>query len=567
MLLETQAVVNARIVQLPRFHVDALSPEEFDKLYLDKEPVILSGATTCPKGLTVDTIGTFCHGNVKHYIQSKNAINDTGSWAGLKRHPSREDVDIAEFVRGMGSAQDLRFVFDLPMYKICPSLVPNVMLPPHFVRTFIPQSEQRSIPSWSPKKCIKLPFYNVYMAEAGFESDLHVDRGHTAFTASMCWGQKLWRVVTLQNFSTLARQMTDSSEAVIANRTLADGNTVNLGVKSPFDTWSPESPLLGFDDIVIYEGLLSPGETIFIPPGAPHAAITLNQSMMVASNALTVGAVRQELELCRKHNGDNQCSDLKNKLDNHEKYTAHLPRVHQSFLESTGCEEISGDLATATVTANEHKHVIDVDPNMLDEILSRGPLLLFKLSETCLPCLKFKKQLPDLIDRFSPRLQIGVLERGRNYSTPSARTLRIKSGSFPEVVFMAREHAGRGFRANISGNITVFNFTRRTYFGIRRMDMVLVWASIQSGSNVSGIHPILHILLLIFEWGIHILVLLVEACGYKAFADGRPWPGSMIPDGGTIAVAGIAVGLAIVLPLVGLGILKCCKSSAKRKSE
>jgi len=566
-LVGMHVAVSSKVVPISRFHVDALSPEAFDELYLDKLPVILSGTSTCPRGLTVDTIGTVCHGDVKHYVRYKNAANDTGSWAGLKRRPSQDALDIADFARGMGSSEHLRFVFDLPMYKICPSLVPNVMLPPHFVRTFIPQSEQRGMSSWSPKKCINLPFYNVYMAEAGFESDLHVDRGHTAFTASMCWGQKLWRVVTLQNFSTLARQMTDHSEDFIANHTLADGSTVHLRVKSPYDTWSPGSPLLGLDDIVIYEGVLSPGETIFIPPGAPHAAITLNQSMMVASNALTVGATRQIWEFCTMHNGADQCTKMKDQLDNHQKYTAHLPRVQQSFLESIGCEKISDDLAASTVTALEHAHVIDVDPSTLDELLSRGPLLLFKLSSTCLPCIKFKKQLPDLIDRFSPRLQIGILSPGKNYSTPSAKTLLVRSGLLPEVIFMAQERTGKGFRANISGNMTTFNFTRRTYFGFRLMDMVLVWASIQSGSSVSGVHPVLHIVLFIFEWAIHLLVLLVEACGYTAFADGRPWPGSVLPDGGSIAVAGLAVGLPIVISVAWCLVCKCCKRNAKPKSE
>jgi hypothetical protein len=37
--------------------------------------------------------------------------------------------------------------------------------------------------------------YNLFLTEAGFQSDLHTDQQHFAFTASMCEGRKRWRIV------------------------------------------------------------------------------------------------------------------------------------------------------------------------------------------------------------------------------------------------------------------------------------------------------------------------------------------------------------------------------------
>ena len=62
-------VASTKIVPIPRFHVDALSPKEFDDLYLDKQPVILSSTTFCPEDLTAENIGTFCHGDVQNFIK------------------------------------------------------------------------------------------------------------------------------------------------------------------------------------------------------------------------------------------------------------------------------------------------------------------------------------------------------------------------------------------------------------------------------------------------------------------------------------------------------------------
>ena len=143
-------------------------------------------------------------------------------------------------------------------------------------------------------KCAFLPFYNGYFAEKGFKSNLHNDRDHMSFSASMCEGRKLWRVINNKNLTVLHRElikaeMLSPRGSVVNVSGLGEGSFVNGDVLQPFDSWTDSSWLhTASSDLVVYEGILSPGEVIHIPAGAIHAAHTLDDSFMVASNAHTI---------------------------------------------------------------------------------------------------------------------------------------------------------------------------------------------------------------------------------------------------------------------------------------
>eukprot|EP00978_Attheya_sp_CCMP212_P002239 scaffold4592_cov56-Attheya_sp.AAC.4 len=49
------------IEPLDKIHVDELSLQDFDAIYLDQRPVILVGATACPNQLNFETIPHVCH--------------------------------------------------------------------------------------------------------------------------------------------------------------------------------------------------------------------------------------------------------------------------------------------------------------------------------------------------------------------------------------------------------------------------------------------------------------------------------------------------------------------------
>ena len=197
------------IKPLPKIHVDSLSPQTFDAVYLDKAPVILVGssnaiATACPaEKLQLSKIEQSCSGWVQgKYVKTHiKAATNKGEeeWAGLK-DGSNEKVDFLHFIQGMGKQQSgspPRYMFDVPMRNLCPSLLTSIHIPPQFVGIFESQFLWRHFKD-DNQKCAEMPFMNMYLAEAGFETDLHIDSANTAFFASMCEGRKKWRIISPQ---------------------------------------------------------------------------------------------------------------------------------------------------------------------------------------------------------------------------------------------------------------------------------------------------------------------------------------------------------------------------------
>merc|ERR1712217_782784 len=110
-------------------------------------------------------------------------------------------------------------------------------------------------------------------------------------------GRKLWRVITSEAFASAHAQMGLANQGEYLNN-----SWVNAEVQMPFDSWSANSTLHSLN-VDIYEGVLEPGEVLYIPPGAPHAARTLEQWRMVAYNDQTLQSIREIKAYCRQTEG------------------------------------------------------------------------------------------------------------------------------------------------------------------------------------------------------------------------------------------------------------------------
>ena len=187
-VLHISSCAALRIKPLPSIDMSALSLEDFDATYNNELPLIIRGSTTCPNNLDFTNIHQYCKGNVPlSFVHTKSESNDT--WAGLMAGENKHSIDFTAFVRSMGSSDSLRFMFDLPMSEVCPSLPRHVTIP-HFVNVFTSQFLFRHISTsgdvdnsteWK-KYCPRLPFFNMYLAEAGFQTNLHIDALHSAFS-------------------------------------------------------------------------------------------------------------------------------------------------------------------------------------------------------------------------------------------------------------------------------------------------------------------------------------------------------------------------------------------------
>ena len=485
---------------IPRHHVDSLSIEEFDSIYLDRMPLIVQGSTACPAEVDLSSIHDYCRGDIHIPGSLIHTKTKNGSeWAGLKAGSRNETVDFGDFVRSMGSSDKLRFIFDLPMVEICPKLPQHIRIPRQFVNIFsshfqyrhLASAYQEGSPEWK-RLCPKLPFFNMYLAEQGFETDLHVDAMHSSFVASMCDGRKRWRVMSTSDFARAYESIGEGGLNI-------NGTWVMSSIQRPFDTWSPESMLEDLD-VTIYEGILEPGEILYIPAGAPHAAITLDQSLMVASNDRTIFSLREFIAFCERlpqHNG----------MDHYGTFLASCRELHrnsptiernQAIFSSASEREKDATLATAMYCENtfallndvpsfnqeeREDGVLYITPQNFGVELAKGPMVVMKCQNSAGVCLHFLKHWRDLIRDFEPPVQFGILacifqNECILGDDPIYDELVVHAESLPTPAFLYVQ------RSKSPKEESKLRFSH--YYGFLGMNELRVWMSVQTGAAITG---------------------------------------------------------------------------------
>jgi hypothetical protein len=526
-----------RTQPLPKINVGQLSLEEFDSVYLDQKPIIIRGSTACPADLELSTIHRHCEGSIPgNYVHTKcqpttststaERTNNETHWAGLKAGSNEETVDFGAFVHSMGSSEDLRFMFDIPMVEICPTLPREIRIPPHFVNMFASHFQYRHLAEEmeeddDPKGlCTRLPFFNMYLAEAGFHTDLHIDSYHTAFVASMCEGRKQWRVMTGQDFASVYEEIGVDGWQV-------NGTYVMSSIISPIDTWNPSGKLESLD-VTIYEGILEPGEILYIPAGAPHAATTLDQSLMVASNDRTLQSFREAVSVCDSL-GDigeqsllfSTCQDFRRLYPtirrNHAQYALGVERQEDTTLaKATGCES-TFDLLPRKETADavDERKITLTSHNFREEI-RKGPLIVMKSQNTAGWCLYLLKHWDFWTKGFDPPIRVRIVRCLHENQCPHDD----QESLFEQLISLLQ---GRGTPSFLyvqapkdmdSNENASCHFS--AYHGFLSLDDLRVWASVVTGSNIIA-HDVSPFWWKTILWLFHVIVMktvyLVETIG------------------------------------------------------
>ena len=229
-------------------------------------------------------------------------------------------VSIAEFVDSMRERRKQqsspnyrpRFLFDVSVFSQCPRIMRNgsaVRLPGHVSTSFMQQ--------WSdPWDQCAFPHFNLFLAEAGFKTELHTDSQHFSFTASMCTGRKRWRIIENSAYMQHQEQLglgspvsgsrvgrggvkLSGGAAGGGNDALLLADVVAWQPLGANGTWNLTSILVTSPTLRVFEGILAPGEMLYIPGGAPHAAKTLENSLMFASNDGTTTSMKLLKRACR----------------------------------------------------------------------------------------------------------------------------------------------------------------------------------------------------------------------------------------------------------------------------
>eukprot|EP00747_Dinoflagellata_sp_TGD_P147277 gnl/TRDRNA2_/TRDRNA2_176794_c0_seq6.p1 gnl/TRDRNA2_/TRDRNA2_176794_c0~~gnl/TRDRNA2_/TRDRNA2_176794_c0_seq6.p1 ORF type:complete len:439 (-),score=40.50 gnl/TRDRNA2_/TRDRNA2_176794_c0_seq6:325-1497(-) len=284
--------MGAKILPMARRTVDDLKFLEFDEVYLDSLPLILTGASICPSSVTLANVGSFCQGAHKFHVHNRSAT----SWAGLDPAGRGNAMGIAEFVESIGNASQPaerppRYMFDFPIMVHCPELLTRITIPAHMFTT--------SIYHWDGEweNCSVPPHIGLFISERGFATSLHVDNGNTAFWASSCSGRKRWRVVTADEFAQHEAEF-EHDEGI----TIEGGRLIFASPKLPFDTWSPQGSGGLMDiNVQVFEGVIEPGDLLYIPPGALHAAESLDDVLMFAANDHSFRSFDDLVRACKTH--------------------------------------------------------------------------------------------------------------------------------------------------------------------------------------------------------------------------------------------------------------------------
>jgi len=257
-----------------------LTYEEFDRKYLDQLPVIIEGISLCPHDVTLSNLSEFCAGKRKTRYMG-------GS--GLAGFQWGEEVPVNSFIADLLGSQrngPPRYMFDVRPHTHCPGLMARVKIPGLFASVL---TQQRTSP-W--ENCAWGDFA-MYFTESGFRSNLHVDRGHVSLVISSCAGRKRWRVVPPKQWSAHASAFGFAKGMRGVHMKNGSGRLVIGDIFQPFESWNESSPLNDID-VEVHEGILGPGQTLYVPASAPHAADTLEHSWMVQSNE---GSVLDRAEL------------------------------------------------------------------------------------------------------------------------------------------------------------------------------------------------------------------------------------------------------------------------------
>jgi len=143
--------------------------------------------------------------------------------------------------------QEPTYAFGFTVVENCPRALETMKMPAHFISHF--KTEWEGL--WPD--CDSIPGTRAYLNNMYFATNLHIDKYHASFYASMCEGQKLWRVVTNSDFH---KHHDEFSPYFITPGIEVKGKLAFADLTGSFETWSNESPLESIN-VTVYEGYKS----------------------------------------------------------------------------------------------------------------------------------------------------------------------------------------------------------------------------------------------------------------------------------------------------------------------
>eukprot|EP00445_Apocalathium_hangoei_P016589 CAMPEP_0203909198 /NCGR_PEP_ID=MMETSP0359-20131031/50514_1 /ASSEMBLY_ACC=CAM_ASM_000338 /TAXON_ID=268821 /ORGANISM="Scrippsiella Hangoei, Strain SHTV-5" /LENGTH=413 /DNA_ID=CAMNT_0050834385 /DNA_START=8 /DNA_END=1249 /DNA_ORIENTATION=- len=247
------------ILEIDRLNFDG--PESLRTFFDDyhgKRPVVIEGALDGWPAMQWSSarLAELCP-SARLDVYSFNRA--ASAWAGLQEEGEWSLVDyLGQFGDQGGKLKQGRAVFGLEMSlrSECPRLLQDVRIPAFFADDLLVRYYKKS--AWP----------TLIAGPKGTRSGLHRDTHDLAFWMAVFVGRKRWRIFLPEDYA-------------LDPLFLPDRNGFAFDPFAP-DLWS----LPGLRRARVYEHILSPGQLLYIPSGAPHAAVNLDDTITISANYL-----------------------------------------------------------------------------------------------------------------------------------------------------------------------------------------------------------------------------------------------------------------------------------------
>lgn len=246
-----------------------LTQPEFLSRYVEgHRPVVLTAPEVVNSRAVTewgpDYFSSVC-GDARTHIMGYRDLNMT-AWASLEPRGMTGFAAFMEQLMASNSTSDELYAVDFDIKCKCDSELMHDVQVLHFFRQDLLTLNARN--SWP----------RLWAGPAGSRSGAHVDAARLPFYITVTHGRKVVRTISLPDWQRFLQSVLPHNEGV----------AVTGGFLSAFDMFNDTlvESLLGSEG-VLYEATLSPGDTIYIPYGALHAALNLDTpTIMVSQNFL-----------------------------------------------------------------------------------------------------------------------------------------------------------------------------------------------------------------------------------------------------------------------------------------
>ena len=311
-LQSTHCTCTWRKKAIARESFETLSVERFVVKYLRPAiPVVIEGgaATFGDTPWTFDSIADRC--SPRAYMPIFKPTGDR--WAGLKHV---ENMPIRQFTQkleraelddgrdtGGGEHGERMYGFDLNLMLECPEMLKEIRVPKYFSWCALQRHYVHSPAHSTPFGMEKFTWPSLMAGVPNSRSELHYDEAGLPFWMAVLRGQKLFRMLPYADNLHLARHAgpeenthygwpitrPDGAGPGFADYILSEYfsrgayqfEAVPTGDRNDGPDFDAFPRLC---EAVVYEAEVGAGDVIFIPTGAPHAAINQGATIGITSN-------------------------------------------------------------------------------------------------------------------------------------------------------------------------------------------------------------------------------------------------------------------------------------------